>query len=826
MGILDRIAGRIDDLAQKAQVPAEARAELELATALADRGDLAEAEARLEDLVRRFADFAPVHRQLGELRARRGDDEGAVLALGRAVDLDGDDGAALLALGEALVRRGRSEPAADAFRRAIAALRADEARLGRARASLGRLHAAAGHSGKAVRELRKAAALLPQDLALAADLGDALLLSGDSSGGDWLLRAAEAPGADPALALRAASAAADDAAAERVLRAALDRSPSPALRAGLARRLAATGRTVDALPLALAAVAEAPDEPGPHAALREIYARGGRLTDALAEARREADLGAPPPREALLPLALAVRDRPALAALGISLPAPPPLPAGDLFAALDYARRLSAGSPELVALALPAARAAEAFDRPLVVAVMGEFNAGKSSFVNALVGAEVAPVGVTPTTATINVLRHGPSGGRILYHDGASRDLGGDDEAAFLRGLDDQAAARVRSVELFRPLDFLRRVEIVDTPGLNSLRPQHEAAARGFLREADAIVWLFSVGQAAKETEREALVAAHAAGKRVLGVLNKSDRAEPAELAQALDHVRRSLGVLVEDVVALSARDALDGRLRPDARLVDRSGLPSVEAALEARFFGDARALKRSTALSFLRGFVADARAAAGSAAPTARDLGAERTALARREGDVRGALAAERVALRARLDEAARQAAYEVREFVRPRGWLFGEHSAEPADRDFLRELLEDAVGRAVEPTFTALGAAAATGPSLPLGPVADRFRAYLRGVLAGGAVEDFFRHDLPRLSLDAGAIRNAIASRLPDPEDELFGPLGARIAEAYREARERLAAAEADDALARLMHEERLVRPVDGLAAAVASLALGGRP
>ena len=38
---------------------------------------------------------------------------------------------------------------------------------------------------------------------------------------------------------------------------------------------------------------------------------------------------------------------------------------------------------------------------------MGEFNAGKSSFVNALAGAEVAPTGVTPTTATVNVLRYG-----------------------------------------------------------------------------------------------------------------------------------------------------------------------------------------------------------------------------------------------------------------------------------------------------------------------------------------------------------------------------------------------------------------------------------
>ena len=86
---------------------------------------------------------------------------------------------------------------------------------------------------------------------------------------------------------------------------------------------------------------------------------------------------------------------------------------------------------------------------------MGEFNAGKSSFVNALAGAEVAPVGVTPTTATINVLRYGAARrARVIYHDGTARDLGapprsrgsspgcGDAEARAVRHGRDLLAAR------------------------------------------------------------------------------------------------------------------------------------------------------------------------------------------------------------------------------------------------------------------------------------------------------------------------------------------------------------------------------------------------
>ena len=96
------------------------------------------------------------------------------------------------------------------------------------------------------------------------------------------------------------------------------------------------------------------------------------------------------------------------------------------------------------------------------------------------------------------------------------------------------------------------------------------------------------------------------------------------------------------------------------------------------RFFHDARALKRRTALAALSRFEAEARRLAG--APPAADDGTFARRLAALEAahtSVAGALAAERVGLRARLEAAFRQAAREVLEFVRPRRWPFGERSA-----------------------------------------------------------------------------------------------------------------------------------------------------
>ncbi|HEY0708869.1 MAG TPA: dynamin family protein, partial [Polyangia bacterium] len=266
----------------------------------------------------------------------------------------------------------------------------------------------------------------------------------------------------------------------------------------------------------------------------------------------------------LIALGLLVED-PAARTFVADAASPGPVPEGSsCYALLTYAHRLANSAPALAPLSSATGRAVEAFDRPLLIAVMGEFNAGKSSFVNALCGEAVAEVGVTPTTATINVLRYGARGGRILYHDGRAEEMSPTALSGFFSGLSDAQAGAVRTVEIFRPLELLSRVEIVDTPGLNSLRPEHEAIARGFLTDADAVVWLFAVGQAGKATERDALTLARAAQKRVLGVLNKADQATAEELAEIERHVTSSLGDLVETVVPLSARRAIAAQ-RADA---------------------------------------------------------------------------------------------------------------------------------------------------------------------------------------------------------------------------------------------------------------------
>jgi len=884
MGFLDRIAGTIDELVGNEEGDSEVRAleELALARGFTERGSLAEAGERLEDLARRHPRLAAVHTAAGELAAARADDPGAAAAFGRAVDLNSGDAEAWLGLGGALARLGRFEPARDALRRALTQA-LPPARRPHAQATLGRLYARAGQIGKAVRELRKAVDALPDDADTLAAFGRTLVQAGDREGVEWLARAARLPGGEPRLLVEAAAAKGDDAMAGRLLDEAVERAPGDAVvRAARARHLLANAEHGPALAEAEAAVAIVPPSPDAWRCLGEVLAARGEFAAAIAAARLEATLGAGPPFEVWLKWALGTEDLAivgealrhgdprdagyaeatslvattlapaAMVALARRAPgtaarrfvirrrAPAAVPAGDILGLLVWAQALAESEPTLVALAVPMARAVEAYDRPLLVAIMGEFNAGKSSLVNALAGAAIAPVGVTPTTATINVLRFGPAGGRVSYHDGTTRELGVESVGAFLRELGVEEAASVRQVEIFAPLESLRRVEIVDTPGLNSLRAEHEKVARDFLIDADALVWVFAAGQAAKATEREALRSAHAAGKQVLGVVNKIDRAEADELAAVVRHVADELGPLVEGIVPLSARAALAARQSGDAALATSSGLAAFEARLESTFFSHARDLKRATALAALRRFVAEARARAPAIGPDPSGARARRE-LREAVRRLQSALASERVALRARLNEGFRIAAAEVREFVRPRAWLFGEHRADPGDESFLADVLDDATAQATATTRAALAAAvtpsrerdgvaaadsddaradAVTGDLVAAVDAAvEQFQAYARGVIEG-ATAVFFRIDLPRIRLDLGAIHGALARWSPDPEQVLFRRIERDATNIARRASVELDARDEAREIEALICDEQILRPLAALHQAIDAL------
>src|SRR5262249_4992522 len=141
-----------------------------------------------------------------------------------------------------------------------------------------------------------------------------------------------------------------------------------------------------------------------------------------------------------------------------------------------------------------------------------------------------------------------------------------------------------------------------------------------FIARADAIVRVFTASQGGKASEKRALRSIRDEGKRVLGVLNKADQLSPDETAEVVAFITGELGELVETVVPFAARRALEWKKTPPGArdpgvdpLATTGNWTVLEAALEQRFFQQARQLKRDGCARALRGVVAEARATIGA---------------------------------------------------------------------------------------------------------------------------------------------------------------------------------------------------------------------
>ena len=172
-----------------------------------------------------------------------------------------------------------------------------------------------------------------------------------------------------------------------------------------------------------------------------------------------------------------------------------------------------------------------------LLVVVGEFNAGKSAFINALLGERVLPEGVTPTTTQIQMLRYG----------------------------DEPDQRWERDIVVFTyPTDWLRDINLVDTPGTNAVIQRHQELTEEFVPRSDLVLFVTSADRPFSESERAFMERIRAWGKKVIVVVNKIDILEgEEEIAQVLEFVDHNAGMLlgiVPQVFPVSAKLALQAK--------------------------------------------------------------------------------------------------------------------------------------------------------------------------------------------------------------------------------------------------------------------------
>jgi small GTP-binding protein len=200
-------------------------------------------------------------------------------------------------------------------------------------------------------------------------------------------------------------------------------------------------------------------------------------------------------------------------------------------------------------------RSVRQLDELFLLVVVGEFNAGKSAFINALLGQAVLAEGVTPTTSRIGLIRHGASVSRAVT----------------------DAGLEVISA----PVELLREINIVDTPGTNAVRREHEALTREFVPRSDLVLFVTSADRPFTESERAFLEGIRDWGKKVVVVLNKVDIFEkPGEVDEVITFIKESARDLIgftPEIFPVSGRRALRAKEAGDAAALAASGFDRLE---------------------------------------------------------------------------------------------------------------------------------------------------------------------------------------------------------------------------------------------------------
>jgi GTP-binding protein EngB required for normal cell division len=199
------------------------------------------------------------------------------------------------------------------------------------------------------------------------------------------------------------------------------------------------------------------------------------------------------------------------------------------------------------------------------VACVGQFKRGKSTLLNAIIGAPVLPMGVAPVTSAITVLRHGDEpAARVTFEDGRTQEIAVDDVGAYASESENpENRKRVRAVEVFFPSRLLARgLCLVDTPGLGSPLGANTAVTRAFVPHVDAALVVLGSDPPLSGEELDLVAEVAAEVRHLLFALNKSDRLSEEERREgsrfAAEMLARRLRRPVGPLLEVSARERLD----------------------------------------------------------------------------------------------------------------------------------------------------------------------------------------------------------------------------------------------------------------------------
>ncbi len=449
----------------------------------------------------------------------------------------------------------------------------------------------------------------------------------------------------------------------------------------------------------------------------------------------------------------------------------------DIKSLLEWSCRFFERTPEYQEASPRVKKIYERFCGPFSLVVMGEFSAGKSTLLNALLGEELLPTGITPTTSMVTQVTYGRDRScALVYKTGEEKIIPWEKREELLQNVEPSELLEVKWVRITCPLDLLKDVSLIDTPGLNSFFAEHEIASTQFIQEADGLLWVFTAEQAGKATEKAIL---KNMGKfdsvSVVGILNKADRVKESTVGESIEMViahlrdkKQGLADLLVDIVPVSGKKALAGRQalgQTDAKaLLEESNLPALEDVLQRRFFSQQQQIKTNIATEQMISLIRFLQSQAAVSSPENSNPHEPPPDAATSS---RSLIEGERKKLIHEIGRLHEIWAKEMVEIARPRSWLLGDNDTAPADRDYLAKLIEEDIQgllkrsqERIEEQLPYLDPSAREHARFL---VYDPYLAFTRGFLQGGMLDHLFFQVLPKAELTESSLLSMIDREFP---------------------------------------------------------------
>lgn len=254
---------------------------------------------------------------------------------------------------------------------------------------------------------------------------------------------------------------------------------------------------------------------------------------------------------------------------------------------LDHARTLGAIATELglplLARTIDADTRRRLDEHRVRAVVLGEIKQGKSTLINAILGRDALPTGVTPTTGAVATVRVGDTPGTFLCTDEGRSPLEAERFAALATGR--EAPDEGATLELVVEDGALPpTLELIDTPGMNDMERVRGAISRGELPRADVLVLVLDATQLLNRTEmaflRDAVSAVGGlagSGARLLLAINRIDLVAESDRPLLVEYLRREVRELAGDggdeAIEIFQTDARGALRTPDG---DTPGIEQV----------------------------------------------------------------------------------------------------------------------------------------------------------------------------------------------------------------------------------------------------------